>query len=107
MQQTVPNEYWLDAMPTCSAAFTRPNGNPVDPTTVTFKMREPGQAVAQATVYVFGVDAQLIRDGVGLYHVDWQTTLVGDHCYQFQGTGDAVAIEQKTFTVIEGCFAPA
>ena len=55
-----------------------------DPTVVTFKMEKPDGSVQ---TYVYGTDAQLVKDATGYYHVDWLTALQGAHTYRFAGTG--------------------
>jgi len=60
-------------------------GTPRDPTTVTFKIVLP-HGLSPVT-YVYGTDVQLIRDGVGIYHVDWLTTVQGNAPWSMRGTG--------------------
>jgi uncharacterized protein YfaS (alpha-2-macroglobulin family) len=93
--------YLVGAVPTLSAAFTRrSNGNAVDPTTVTFNIRQPDETYIE---YVYSVDAELIRDGVGLYHVDFTVDQAGEYCYGFVGAGDVNALAEKTFEVEDRC----
>jgi hypothetical protein len=95
-----PNKYFIGEVVTLSGAFTNPAGAAVDPSVVTFNLREPD---ATFTAFVFGVDAELIRDGIGLYHVDWTTAKVGSHCWGLAGTGTAQAISEGEFEVEARC----
>jgi uncharacterized protein YfaS (alpha-2-macroglobulin family) len=90
------NAYKVGASVRCSGAFTNEAGDPVDPTTITFRVRKPDGAV---TVYVYGTDAQLVKDGVGAYHVDLAATLAGRWAYRFEGTGAAPSADESLFLV--------
>src|SRR5690606_6658159 len=48
-----------------TAAFTNLAGAAADPTTVRFKVKRPDLT---ETTWVYGTDAQVVRDGVGAYH---------------------------------------
>lgn len=63
--------------------FRDSDSNLVDPaSSVIFTMREPDGTV---TAYTYGVDAELVRDAVGEYHVDWTISQVGIHTYKWIG----------------------
>jgi len=94
------HSYFVGAVVTLAGAFTNPAGAAVDPSAVTFTLREPD---ATYTVYEFGVDAELIRDGVGLYHVDWTAAKAGMHCWGMAGTGTAQAVNEGEFEVEARC----
>jgi len=98
--------YKVGAIPTLSGAFTRrSNGNAADPTTVTFNIRQPDMTFIE---YVFGVDFQLVRDGVGLYHVEFTVTQAGTYCYAFVGVGNGVnALVEKEFEAEARCSVAA
>lgn len=99
--------YFLGAVVRLEAQFSDLPGVLTDPTTITFKILQPDPLILpQAVSYVFGVDAQLVRDSVGVYHVDWTADQDGDYCYRFEGTGAAQAVSERHFSVDEGCFAP-
>lgn len=49
------------------ATFTDRLGNLVNPATVKFTFKRPNETVE--TVWVYGVDAQVIRDSIGKYRV--------------------------------------
>lgn len=81
--------YDLGDMRRMPAAFTDIDGNPADPTDVTFRMREPDGTV---TSYVYGVDGELIRDSLGNFHVDWLYAQEGRHFCDFTGSGVVQAV---------------
>lgn len=74
-----------------SVTFSDIDGTEADPTTVTFKMREPD---GTETIYAYGTDAELVKDGVGRYHVDWTLTQAGRHVVRWEGTGVVATAEQ-------------
>lgn len=76
-----------------TAAFTV-GGTPTDPTGLTFTMREPDGV---ETIYVFGTDAQPVKDSTGNYHVDWAVAKPGRHHYRWVGTGAAAEAGQGEF----------
>lgn len=83
---------------TLRASFTDDSSpaQPADPSALTFYLKLPDGTV---TEYVYGTDAELVRDAVGEYHVDWTITVHGVYWYLFAGSGDVVAVEEETFTV--------
>jgi hypothetical protein len=68
-----------------------------DPTTITFVMREPD---GLETTYVHGTDAELVKDSVGNYHVDWPVAKEGRHFYTWIGTGTAAEAGQGEFEAL-------
>jgi hypothetical protein len=66
-----------------------------DPTTVTFKMKEPDAVV---TTYVYGVAAQLVKEAVGQYYVRWPIAKAGLHTWSAGGTGAVESYEERQFT---------
>lgn len=69
---------------------------PVDPTTVLFKLRSPSGVI---TSYVHGTDAELFQDLVGVYHVDVDVNESGTWFYRFYTT-DAVKGAAETEFVV-------
>lgn len=80
----------------CSASFTTSAGAAVDPTVITFKFKTPG---GTTTTYTYGVDAELVKDSVGNYHVDVSATASGTWFYRFEGTGDAQAADEASILI--------
>lgn len=62
----------------------------VDPTTVTFKFKPPTGTV---TTYIYGTDAQIVRDSYGKYHVDMDLTVAGIVYWRWESTGPPIASE--------------
>ncbi len=73
-------------------------GSLTDPTTVTFKMKEPD---GTETTYVFGTDPELTNPSTGVYTVSWPITQSGIHRYKFVATGTVEQAEQLTFLARE------
>ena len=83
---------------TLSAAFTVATVA-TDPTTLTFKMREPDGTV---TTYVSGTDAELVKDSTGNFHVNWPIAKVGKYYYRWIGTGAAAESDTGEFEALPG-----
>jgi hypothetical protein len=64
--------------------FQNAAGSDADPTTITFRLLEPDGTV---TVFVYGTDAEVVRDALGQYHVDWTLAQSGRHVARWEGTG--------------------
>ena len=79
-----------------TASFTSDGTTPADPTAVYFELREPDGVV---TSYEYGVDAELVRDAVGEYHVTWTFAKPGRHAVFWRGTGTAAAAMQEEYWV--------
>lgn len=87
--------YAVDTEVRVTATFTVDDAV-TDPTTVTAVIRTPGGV---NTTYVFGVDAELVKDSTGVYHVDVAADQAGRWVYRFVGTGAAAAAGERTFLV--------
>lgn len=70
---------------------------PVDPTTVTFKVKR--KDASSTTTYVYGTDAALVKESTGVYHVDFDPTTPGEWFYRYEGvsTGIKTAEEEEFF----------
>jgi len=66
--------------------FTDVNGNPIDPTTITLRVRDP-----DGTQEVFTYPTQVQRSGVGAYFYIYKFTDYGIYSYRYEGDGAAVA----------------
>lgn len=97
------NTYTLGATPRLRAEFRDADGELADPTAITFKIIEPDEP-ATVTEYAYGTDAELVREAEGIYYVDWETRVAGEHCYRFVGTGAVRAVAERHFAVDAGCF---
>jgi hypothetical protein len=80
----------------CTITFATTDSTPTDPTTVTFTYRDPS---GNETTWVFGVDAQVIKDDTGDYHADVTLDEDGLWHYRFEGTGALIAAAEHGFYV--------
>lgn len=85
----------------CSGNFKNSAGSDIDPTTVSFKFTTPGGV---ATTYLYGTDAQVVKDSVGNYHVDLSVNQRGDWHYRWESTGTGQAAEDHQFTVAPSAY---
>jgi len=76
------------------ATFKDTAGTIADPTTINFKIREPDGV---ETTYVFGTDSELVKEGTGIYYVDWTMAKPGRHIGRFIGTGNIIGTENYEF----------
>lgn len=95
------NLYDIGDVVHCVGTFADRDGQAVDPTTVTFKVRDPTGAI---TTYVYGTDAQLVKAGVGNYYADVEATASGEWFYRFYSTGNGQAAGETRFGVSESAF---
>ena len=87
------NTYPVNELVRLSVAFTDPlnNNEPVDPTTVSLTLTQPG-AVVQSPI----IDG-IARDSTGAYHYDLLVTLMGLWVYRWQGEGAVIASSGNGF----------
>ena len=90
------NTYDIGDLVRCTGTFTNAAGNAIDPTTVTFKVRDPP---LNETEYVYGDDAEVVKDGVGVYHVDVSVDESGRWRYRWESTGTGQAAGEAEFSV--------
>ena len=83
------NEYDKGDFARITVTFTV-SGVATDPTTVTFKMREPDGVITTWTT-VPAVGSIVDDAGAGVFHVDWPVDQTGTHHYRWEGTGAAAA----------------
>jgi hypothetical protein len=100
-----------------SASFTRPptqaeidagtaldadDWQPVDPDTVSAKLKDPADVI---TLHDYiGSPADIVRDDIGEYHLDVTPTVAGTWTFRFESTGDGQAANEATFKVDETAF---
>jgi len=84
-----------------SGAFTNAVGAAADPTAVLFKYMDPEGTVIPLT---YGVDAALVRDSLGNFHVDINASQSGTWKWRFYATGTGQTAEEGSFTVSESDF---
>lgn len=73
------------------ATFTDIDGNLADPTTITFEIKQPDETTTQ---YVYVTDPEVVRDSLGVFHVDWPLAQKGLHIFRYEGTGAVEAAGQ-------------
>lgn len=83
----------------CIATFTDDDGAAVDPATVTFRWTTPAGV---SDSYVYGTDAEVVRDATGLFHVDLPVTERGLWLYRWESSGTAQAAEKGEFMAEPG-----
>lgn len=79
-----------------SATFET-SGIPTDPTTVVFKYKSPSGAI---TTWTFGVNSQVVKDGLGIYRADIDVNAGGTWYFRWEGTGAVQGAIQDSFTAL-------
>lgn len=69
---------------------------PADPAVLFFRIKEPDGVI---TSYQYGTDSELIRTGVGVFHVYWDCAKAGLHQWRFEASGNINVAEESTFAV--------
>jgi hypothetical protein len=70
--------------------------------TVVGKVRSPDGG---ETSYTYGTDPEVVRDDVGVYHLDLRLTAEGPWSVRFVGTGALVAAVESLITARASRFA--
>lgn len=68
-----------------------------DPSTIVFQLKDPDDII---TTFTYGTDAEVVRDSLGVYHMDVTVTKPLTWYYRIVGTGAVIA-------AVEGAFAGA
>ncbi len=68
---------------------------PIDPSTVTFRIRDPAGI---QTTYVYSA-SQVVKQDTGVYYVDYLVNTIGIHNWKFLGTGSGQVMTQDQFDV--------
>lgn len=87
--------YKLGQKVRCKVNF-KANGTLTDPTTVRCKVKDPSGTI---TTYVYGTDAELVKESTGVYYVDVVTDEEREWRFRFEGTGTCTAVEESSFGV--------
>lgn len=74
------------------------DGTPINPTTVVFKLKHPSDGAI--ITYTYGVDAQVVRDDVGTYHVDYVPDVAGTWVYSWDASGNIEVTALGTIEVL-------
>jgi len=98
---------------TISVVITTAAGTAVDPSKLHFYYKDPsgGPAVGVkghlATPYVYGTDAEIVKDSTGHYHIDLPATIAGDWRYRWKAlsAGDvARGADEGGFNIAASAF---
>ena len=73
--------------------YTNAAGVASDPDAVFVVVREPGSS---ATTYQYGVDAEVVRDDTGEYHIDLSLSIAGIWAVRGYSTGSVQAATADT-----------
>lgn len=79
-----------------TGTFTDSAGTATDPTVVGFKYNDPA---GTTTTYIYGTDAEVVKDSTGVYHVDISATTKGVWEYRWYATGVGQSAGEGHFTV--------
>lgn len=96
------NSYDIGDTVRCAVRFSNVDDAVFDPTTVRFKLRSPANGVV--TVYEYGPDVELVREGMGEYYVDVSVALSGKWHYRFDGLGPNQTASETYFLVRPSIF---
>ena len=77
-------------------AFVTVDDVATDPTALTFRHKDPAGTL---TAFVWGTDAELVRDSTGTFRVDLILADSGRHHYRWEATGSAHGAEEASFDV--------
>lgn len=84
-----------------SAVFRNNSDVVADPSTITFKWQTPAGVDSD---YVYGTDAELVKDSTGNYHVDLTLNEADTWVYRFESTGNPVAADEESLGVAASQF---
>ena len=93
-----------------AVVFKDINDVETDPTTVKYKFKT---AAGSTAIYIYGTDAEVVKDSTGNYHVDLPITAAGSDQVnkqrtwhtRWEGTGTIVAAAEGTITVRSSQFS--
>ena len=87
----------------CRVEFRDEDNNDalVDPTAVSFKSLTSASVL---TTYVYGTNAQLVREATGRYYVDIDLNAAGTWYFRFESTGTYQAAGEGAMIVTAGAF---
>lgn len=74
---------------------------PADPTVVTCQVKTPTNV---ATIFTFGVDAELTKITLGKFKLEIPVPIVGTWTFRWKGTGAVTAADEEKFVVKQSEF---
>lgn len=84
------NQYWSGTQVRVRGVYSTPAGIAVDPVTVVCQVMAPGDDVES---FIYGTDAEVIRDTGGSYYLDVNTESTGIYHYRWQSDNPPAAAE--------------
>jgi hypothetical protein len=90
------NKYDQGDLTRLSVTFRNAADTPTDPTTVTFTIKTP---TGTETTYIYGVDAEVVKESAGVFHVDVMLTEPGVWVWSWVGTGAVAQTDEGQFWV--------
>lgn len=91
-----PYDYDIGDEVAFTGTFTELDGTPQDPSTVTFKIRDPSGNV---DTLVYNTDAQPTKQSVGVYQVLYTLDEAGEWIYRYVSTGTGAGAGTKRIYV--------
>ena len=88
--------YPLGDLITVTGTFKTSAGVAFTPTNIFFEYKKPN---GTTLILQYGVDAALVNDGVGIYHVNLSADLPGIYYYRMYSTGTGQTAKYGQFTV--------
>lgn len=101
MAVVTTNTYDIGDRIRSSVEFRTTAGALTNPTTIIFRYKDPSENI---TILTYGVDAAVIRDATGQYHVDVDIDEAGTWHYRWEGTGVLVGAVENWFKIRESEF---
>lgn len=95
------NTYDVGDVVRLSVEFKNQAGAYIDPGGVVVKVRTPGGATS---TYTYGVDAAVIKDAVGQYHMDVAANLEGTWYFRWEGLTTNKGASESAFVVADSQF---
>lgn len=78
-------------------AFVDSNSDPADPGEVYLEIRLPDKTTE---TYQYGVDAALVKDSTGSYHLDYTVSATGSYRYRWYSLVSGITADTGVFYVI-------
>lgn len=95
------NSYDVGDEVRCTGTFTDSGGSVQDPTAVFFKYEDPSGAV---TTKQYVTDPEVVRDSVGVYHLDIDVDEAGMWWWRWYSTGSGQAADEDQFLAEDSRF---
>jgi hypothetical protein len=90
--------YEMGQVVRATGTFKNAAGDIFDPSVVKFRVRTPAAVV---TEYIYGQNADLVKDSTGIYHFDVVLGAAGQWKYRWISTGTGATAKVVTLDVAE------